>query len=120
MQTKIRKSILALSFAVLALLASALPVAAQSSHSLRMENNTGYSIYEVRLSSVDDDTWHRDLLGNGVFSSGSSFTITGIASGRYDLLFVDSDGDGCEVSDVPIYQNRDFNLTLGWFVDNCE
>ena len=48
MQTKTCNTILALGFALLAMLASALPVAAQSSHYLRMENNTGYDVYSGR------------------------------------------------------------------------
>jgi hypothetical protein len=120
MQTKTHKNILAVSFALVALLASALPVAAQSSrYSLRMQNNTGYDIYQVRLSSVSDDTWHRDLLGSGVFGDGTSFTITQIAPGNYDVLFVDEDGDACQLHNVAIYNNLNWNLSLRWLL-NCE
>jgi len=45
MSTKLRKIALAASFALVALLASTISVAAQSSHyNLRMENNTGYDV----------------------------------------------------------------------------
>ena len=121
MQTRIRQSMLVVSIAVMAILASALPVAAQSSHySLRMENNTGLDIYEVHLSSATDGSWRRDLLGSGIFEDGSSFTINQISPGRYDLLIVDREGGSCSVRNFPIYGNRNFDLTLGWLVDNCE
>jgi len=81
-------------------------VAAQSSrYRVRMENNTGYDIYQVRLFSVSDPYWRRDLLENGIFEDGTSFTITQIESGRYDLEIVDQDGDVCLVHNVAIYSN---------------
>src|SRR5271167_1325809 len=121
MLNKTRKQILAVSFALVALLASALPVAAQSSHyNLRMENDTGVELYHVYVSSIYSDIWGDDQLGQGIFHDGSTFTITGISPGRYDLRFVDRGGAACVVRDVPIYGNRYFDLSLGWLVDNCE
>ena len=52
--------------------AGALPAAAQSSHSLRIENNTGYDIQILRVSSVSDPNWGRDILGASVLAYGSS------------------------------------------------
>ena len=52
MITKSNKSIFAPSIALVASLASSIPLAAQSSYSLGMENDTGYNIYQVRMSSV--------------------------------------------------------------------
>ena len=89
MLNKTRKLILVVSFALVALFASALPVAAQSSHySLRMENNTGYDIYQVHASSVWDADWEGSLLGRRVLQDGTSFTITQIPLGRCDVGFV--------------------------------
>lgn len=120
MLNKTRKVILAVSFALVALLASALPVAAQSSHySLRMANSTGYSIYQVRLSSVSDRYWERDLLGSRIFGDGTSFTITQISPGYYDVAFVDEDADVCVVHNVAIYSNLNWNLSQTWLL-NCE
>jgi len=120
MQTKTRKTVLAVSFALMAILASALPVAAQSSHYLRMANNTGYDIYQVRFSSVSSGIWPPDLLGSSrIFRDGSSFTITSISPGRYDIAFVDEDSDVCVVRDVAIYQDLSWNLSQSWLL-NCE
>ena len=119
MQTKTRNTILALSFALMAILASALPVAAQSSHYLRMENNSGATIYELYFSPASSGSSGRDMLGSGTFPDGNAFTITQIAPGRYDLKFVNA-GGSCVVSDVPIYGNRAWGLTLDWFIDNCD
>jgi len=120
MLTKTRTTILAVSFALVAILASAIPVAAQSSHySLRMENNTGYDIYQVRLSSASDRYWERDLLGSGVFEDRTSFTVTQISPGYYDLAFVDEDADVCVVHNVAIYSNLNWDLSQRWLL-NCE
>ena len=45
------------SIALVAILANSIRVAAQSSYSLRMENHTGYDIYQVHASSVWDADW---------------------------------------------------------------
>lgn len=121
MMSNTRKNVLALSFALMALLASALPMAAQSSYySFRMENNTGYDIYQVRLSSVYQISWRPDLLGaSRIFRDGTSFTINQISPGRYDVALVDEDGDVCIVNDVAIYQNLNWNLSERWLL-SCE
>lgn len=120
MFTKTCKTIVVTTFAFLAILASAVSVPAQSAYySLRMENHTGYDIYELRLSSVNDPSWERDLLGAGVFEDGNSFTITQISPGRYDIAFVDQDADVCVLNDVPIFSNLDWDLSQRWLL-NCE
>lgn len=121
MPNKTRKLILAVSFALVALLASALPVAAQTSYySLRMENNTGYNIYQVRISAVNQMYWPADLLGTSrIFRDGTSFTITQITPGHYDVAFVDEDADVCVVRNVAIYSNLDWDLSQRWLL-NCE
>ena|SRR5664280_538512 len=122
MSTKARKTVLAVSFALVAILASAIPVAAQSSHySLQMENKTGYDLYKVYFSSVSSGEWGEDQLGpQRIFHDESTFTLTGILPGRYDLMFVDKGGASCVVRNVPIYSNRYLGVSLGWLVDNCE
>jgi hypothetical protein len=120
MQTKTRKTILAVSFALIAILASALPVAAQSRHYLQMENNTGYDVYRLYFSSANSNRWGDDMLGPvRIFRDGSRFTITGIAPGSYDLKFVDQDNDVCVVRNVTIYQDLSWDLSEGWLV-SCE
>ena len=120
MLRKTHKTLLAVSFALVAILASAIPVAAQSSYyNLRMENNTGYDIYELYFSSIYSG-WGDDLLGPGrIFPDGSTFTITDISPGHYDIAFVDEDEDVCVVRNVAIYQNLDWNLSQVWLL-NCE
>jgi hypothetical protein len=120
MQTKTRKTVLALSIALMAILASAIPVAAQSSHYLQIENNTGYDVYNLYFSSVYSGVWGNDILGpRRTFRDSTTFTITDIAPGRYDLKFVDQDHDVCVVRNVTIDSNLNWDLSDGWLV-RCE
>ncbi len=119
MKNRIRPLILAMSIVALAILAGALPVAAQSSHSLRIENNTGYDIQILRVSSVSDPNWGRDILGASVLAYGSSFTVTNIPAGYYDIKFVDEDRDVCVLRNVAIFSNQNWDLTEGWLL-RCE
>jgi hypothetical protein len=106
--------------AILAILASGVSAPAQSTfYNLRMENHTGYNMYELRLSSVNDPSWERDLLGAGVFEDGNTFTVTRISPGRYDIAFVDEDADVCVLHNVPIFSNLNWDLSQSWLL-GCE
>jgi len=113
MLTKVRTLVLGLSCAFLALFMTSAPAIAQSTNTLTLtlQNNSGYDIYEVHMSSVFDGSWERDLLGRHVLSTGNSFEITNIVPGRYDIKVVDEDGDSCILQQVPVYQDRSWNLT---------
>jgi hypothetical protein len=120
MQTKAHRTLLAVSFALVAILASAIPVAAQSSHfSLRMENHTGYDIRVLRVSSVSDPNWGRDILGTSILEYGSSFTVTNIPPGYYDIKFVDQDRDVCVLHNVAIFSDLNWTLSQTWLL-SCE
>ena len=78
MITKSNKSIFAPSIALVASLASSIPLAAQSSYSLGMENDTGYNIYQVRMSSVHDPSWGATSWDPG--SSGTELRLPSLRS----------------------------------------
>ena len=119
MLNKVRTLVLGVTFAVLALFAASAPAIAQSTHTLTLQNNSGFDIYEIHMSSVNDDSWEPDLLGRHVLSTGNSFDITDITSGRYDIKLVDEDGDTCIVQQVAVYRDRVWNLTPGSLL-GCE
>lgn len=118
MSTTIRKTLLAASSALVGILASAYPAAAQS-YNLQMHNNSGYEIYQVRFSSVMA-TDFPDLLGHyRTFPDGTQFTITQISPGFYDIEFIDEDSDVCVLHNVPVYQNLNWDLSRSWLL-SCE
>jgi len=51
--------------------------------------------------------------------SGSSFTLTDIHPGEYDIRFVDEDGDSCTLAKRNIFQDLSWRLTDSWLL-NCE
>ena len=100
--------------AVMLLLASSLaPVAhAQSGpYSVRIENVTDYSIFEVHLSGPD-------LLGRRTLDPGYVFTAY-VYAGHYDLTLVDEDGDVCVVRNVAVNGPTNWRITNSWLL-NCE
>jgi len=86
---------------------------------LHLNNVSGYDVYEVHVSSVQDRYWGPDLLNNGILVSPGSIDIINIAPGAYDLRLVDEDGDSCIRNNVQFSANRTINLTQDWLI-GCE
>lgn len=97
------------------------PVSAQGSrYSLRIVNATSYDIENMYLSSSDSGVWGPDQLGPfRVIRSGSTFTLTDIRPGEYDIKFVDGGGDSCTLRYQNIFQDLSWRLTNSWLL-SCE
>lgn len=111
MFNKVRKQIVTKSFAILPLLAISIPLTAQSRHTLEVNNNSGFNIYHIQMSSSYDISWEPDLLGSRILYDGNSFTVTGITPGLYDIRLVDEDNDQCIVKQVRVHEDMTWNLT---------
>lgn len=131
MLNKTREVFLIVSFALVALLTSAHPVAAQNAYyavyspsgvyDLTMENDSGHPIYEVYFSPSGSNSWGSDRLGSTrVFHDGDSFTLSGISPNKYDLKFVFRSGVACEVYRVGIYEDEDVDLTAESLLRGCD
>jgi len=83
---------------------------AQDQHTLQLENNSGYDIYEVHLSPTRSNFWGRDLLDDDVLRSGQLLNIRRVEAGDYDMKLVDEDGDEC-VRQISIRSDRTWNIT---------
>ncbi len=79
--------------------------------SLTLENASKWEIHELYFSDVDEDEWGPDQLGDEVIETGSSFTLTKIGRGNYDVKIVDEDGDSCVVNDVDFRSSEEFTIT---------
>lgn len=100
--------------AVVALLLLAVFTAASAASSkVKIVNKSSWDIHELYLSSVDDDEWGPDQLGQHVIESGGSFTLTGIPCDEYDIQLVDEDGDQCVVGGVGLCGDRE-----NWVITN--
>jgi hypothetical protein len=111
MPNKTRNHVLTMSSAALALLAISIPATSESRHTLEVENGSGFNIYHLQMSSSNDHSWERDLLGSRILFDGNSFTVTGIVPGLYDIRVVDEDNDACVVNRVRVDEDMTWDLT---------
>ena len=72
-------------------------VSAQDLPSIRIVNNTGYTIFFLHASPSSDEFWSEDLLEDDVLENGQTFTYQLPQSlsevSVYDILLEDEDGD---------------------------
>ncbi len=69
-------------------------------------NQSKWDIHHLFLSSVDEDSWGPDQLGEHVLESGGSFTLRGIPCDEYDVRIVDEDGDECVIEEIELCADR--------------
>ncbi len=63
-------------------------------------NQSRWDLYGLFISPTHDTQWGPDQLGKYVLESGTSFTLTDIDCGDYDIKMVDEDGDECVINEV--------------------
>jgi hypothetical protein len=95
------------------LLPSSSPVLAQKRASVTVTNTSDWELHHFFLSSVEDDAWGPDQLGEEVIGTGESFTLKNIPCDSYDVKLVDEDGDECVVENVDICGSDE-----GWKITN--
>lgn len=91
---KVTRTILAVALTAIALTANAGDVT--------ISNASDWNLQHLYVSSVDQEKWGADQLGEEVIGTGESFTLKGVPCATYDVKLVDEDGDECEVADVDI------------------
>jgi len=80
-------------------------------------NNSNETVYRIFMSPATDDSWGPDQLGNDVLAVGSSFRLTGIAPGDWDLKIVDRSGNHMEFRHQRLRAGRVYTLKVessGW------
>ena len=102
------------SLAALALLASALPAAAQTVE-FTLINNSSQSLHYFYTTPSNENSWGEDLLGaDGTLESGYQGTVT-IGDGSdqclYDFRFETGEGALLEVAEVNICELNSYTLT---------
>jgi hypothetical protein len=60
---------------------------------MEVNNLSAESIYYIYMSPSAQSTWGTDLLDSSVLYVGSTFTITSITAGYWDIRVVDSSGN---------------------------
>jgi len=72
--------------------------------SLRVENNSSYTIDEIYLTDAGSPSWGSDELRGDSLFPGEALTL-GVSCGYYDALLVDETGVECEVHDLDLCLN---------------
>ena len=102
------------SLVALALLASALPAAAQNLE-FQLINSSSYSLHYFYTNPSNSDSWGEDLLGEtGTLESGESGTVSigdGSEECLYDFRFVTAEGTTLEVPEINICELNSYTLT---------
>ena len=87
--------------------------AARGDSDITIHNDSSWVLTELYLSSIDDDEWGPDQLGDEVIESGEQFTLSEIPCEVYDVRVVDEDDDVCILNDVALC-----NHTAGWHIND--
>lgn len=91
--------LLAFSFALLFTVPAA---AVDTDATVVISNKSSWQLHEIYLSSVDDESWGPDQLGENIIDTGESFTLRRIPCDAYDVRLVDEDQDVCVVRAIPL------------------
>ena len=87
----------------LLLLTLAVPVfAAKKKATIKVINQSKWEIHHLYLSSVNDNAWGADQLGEDILKKGDSITLHDIDCDKYDIKVVDEDGDECVVENTSL------------------
>jgi len=90
-------------------------LSAQSMPSIRIVNNTGYTIYQIYVSPSEDDEWGDDILGDEILENGKTFTyrlrfpLNRVSV--YDIGVIDEDGDDYIKWEVTVTNNASIVFT---------
>lgn len=93
--------------------------ASQNRYSLKLNNRSKFDIYHLQVSSTEEDEWGPDQLGDTVLEAGTSFTLTNIKPGEYDIRVIDEDGDKCVLNNVKIFEDSHWDITTARLLQ-CE
>lgn len=96
-------------FACVACALGSLTVAACSSDSgtdasLRVQNDSDFSIVEIRVTSVGNTDWGPNLIAGDSLDPGDTLTID-VTCDTYDALLVDESGVDCQLHSVDLCFN---------------
>jgi hypothetical protein len=88
---------------------------------LQVTNKSKAEIHHLYLSAASQKSWGPDQLGSGskdVVAPGSTFTLTGIEAGTYDVKITTADGTECEVNDAEFDSSKEWVITEH-MLDKC-
>lgn len=97
---------------VCALIGSLALGACTSDASLRVTNNSDYSIVDIRLTQIDNPDFGPNLIGGDTLEPDESITIS-VDCDTYDAQIIDEDGVTCTLQGVDLCLND-----ADWVINN--
>jgi hypothetical protein len=92
------------------------PAGTEELPAIQIVNKTGFTIYYVRISRSDSDSWGQDWLGTEVLMNGRSVTFTLndplSRANTYDIRLEDNEGDTYTKTNVRVYAGSQIEFTL--------
>ncbi len=83
--------------------------------SVKVVNDTGYTIRYLYISSNTSDSWEDDVLGRQVLDADDSFSLSLPENGTYDFKAVDEDDDTYVKWNVVVRGNMTITFTIDDF-----
>jgi hypothetical protein len=87
-----------------------------SQQSVRITNNTGYTVYFSYVSRTSSNSWGQDVLGNDVLRSGQSVTVRLPSplsvTNKSDIRLTDLEGDTYTKYNVTVTPNSAMEFTI--------
>ena len=99
----------------LCLAGAALAATAATAGDLQINNVTGKNVHQLFLSPVSRNNWGPDQIAvnhNKIIGARSSYLLSGIADGTYDIKLVLEDGSVC------VARKIDFEGNTEWTIDS--
>jgi hypothetical protein len=88
-----------------------LSVPTASAYEWTITNNSKWAIHEIHISACNERNWGPDRMGSDIMYTGDSYVLHDVDAGCYDVLFVDQDGDKCDVRGVHVRGDWETTIT---------
>lgn len=91
----------------------ACPTAMADGKGPRFLNRTGQTIVKLQLAPAGTTAWGPDQCANddeGAVDHNEKLTLTGVASGRYDLKIAEKNGRVCVAKNIDIKEGAQFSV----------
>lgn len=89
----------------------AMSVPAAYAYDWTINNQSKWAIHEIHISGCNERNWGPDRMGRDIMYTGDSYVLHNVSAGCYDILFVDQDGDKCDVRNVRLNGDWETNIT---------
>ena len=103
---------------VVLLSAAITPASAQHRYSLKIHNGSGWTVTQIYVENAEHRGWGPEEMKSFVLAPGTTFILTGLKPGEYNVKFVGAKGHECILLGFPIVKSQVWTLTSP-FLKKC-